>query len=366
MANEYTIGQKISGIGAALSGQVPQFQQQMEQLDEKRMEAMYKDAGAAYQLLNNKDYQGIIDLANDRLGLLQRLPGSDPSDTMQVLQLSQAAQAGNLQAQSQLTQVLESAYQQGLARGYYAAPAGPKYLGIEQGMMMFQNPDESIETRPLPTNEGWIDPAEKAEALRGAKGGLEAWNKNASEVIAAYDKVMGLEPEIRGGKNRAAINAAIMNVARLISPGVVTDKDATAMSGAPSPYEAVAYAINNLSISEEQFMRVVDPLNPTFFNADALLSVARSVTSSQIPSLMNTRDDLANVASQYNASDRFLNSYLGESKTFKNLKEIYASVSGDASLAFASEEDAENYAKTSGIPDGTKIVVNGQAGVWSN
>jgi hypothetical protein len=94
--------------------------------------------------------------------------------------------------------------------------------------------------------------------------------------------------------------------------------------------------------------------------------VARSVTSSQIPSLMNTRDDLANVASQYNASDRFLNSYLGESKTFKNLKEIYASVSGDASLAFASEEDAENYAKTSGIPDGTKIVVNGQAGVWSN
>ena len=337
MASEYTLGQKISGIGAMLGGTIPEFDARMEQLDEKRMEAMYKDAGAAYQLLNNKDYQGIIDLANDRLGLLQRLPGSDPSDTMQ-----------------------------GLARGYYAAPAGPKYLGIEQGMMMFQNPGGSIETRPLPTNEGWIDPAEKAEALRGAKSGLESWNKNASEVIAAYDKVMGLEPEIRGGKNRAAINAAIMNVARLISPGVVTDKDATAMSGAPSPYEAVAYAINNLSISEEQFMRVVDPLNPTFFNADALLSVARSVTSSQIPSLMNTRDDLANVASQYNASDRFLNSYLGESKTFKNLKEIYASVSGDASLAFASEEDAENYAKTSGIPDGTKIVVNGQAGVWSN
>ena len=117
MANEYTLGQKIAGIGAALGGRVPQFQQQMEQLDEKRMEAMYKDAGAAYQLLNNKDYQGIINLANDRLGLLQRLPGSDPADTMQVLQLAQGAAAGNYQSLSQLTQVLEAANQQGLSRG---------------------------------------------------------------------------------------------------------------------------------------------------------------------------------------------------------------------------------------------------------
>jgi hypothetical protein len=138
MANEYTIGQKISGIGAALSGQVPQFQQQMEQLDEKRMEAMYKDAGAAYQLLNNKDYQGIINLANDRLGLLQRLPGSDPSDTMQVLQLSQAAQAGNLQAQSQLGQVLEAADVRGRSLGFDTSPLSSAPATFQSRHMMAQ------------------------------------------------------------------------------------------------------------------------------------------------------------------------------------------------------------------------------------
>ena len=118
------------------------------------MEAMYKDAGAAYQLLNNKDYQGIINLANDRLGLLQRLPGSDPADTMQVLQLAQGAAAGNYQSLSQLTQVLESANQQGLARGYYAAPAAPERITIKEGDSIFERTPrggwESVANVPKP------------------------------------------------------------------------------------------------------------------------------------------------------------------------------------------------------------------------
>lgn len=118
MANEYTLGQKLQGIGAALSGTVPQFQQQMLQLDEARMKAMYQDASAAYQMLENNNYQGIIDLANDRLSILRRLPGSDPSDTQQVLQLAQNAMAGDTNSRVQLKQILEGAYQRGIDLGY--------------------------------------------------------------------------------------------------------------------------------------------------------------------------------------------------------------------------------------------------------
>jgi hypothetical protein len=131
----YTTGQKIEFLGSALSGRVPQFQQQMEQLDEKRMEAMYKDAGAAYDLFNKGNISGIIDLANDRLNILQRLPGSDPSDTMQVLQLAQGANAGNPQSLSQLGQVLGSAYQQGIARGYVAAPVAPEEYTLSENQV---------------------------------------------------------------------------------------------------------------------------------------------------------------------------------------------------------------------------------------
>jgi hypothetical protein len=142
MANEYTVGQKIAGIGAALGGRVPQFRQEMQQLDEKRMEAMYKDAGAAYDLFNKGNIGGIIDLANDRLNILQRLPGSDPSDTYQVLQLSQAAQAGDRQAKFQLGQVLGSAYEQGIARGYVAAPVAPEEYTLGEGDIRFRGGEE--------------------------------------------------------------------------------------------------------------------------------------------------------------------------------------------------------------------------------
>jgi len=118
MANEYTIGQKLQGIGAALSGTVPQFQQEMQQLSEARTKAMYQDAGAAYEMLQNNNYQGIIELANDRLSILRRLPGSDPSDTEQVLQLAQVAQYGDPNAQAQLKNILEGAYYRGIDLGY--------------------------------------------------------------------------------------------------------------------------------------------------------------------------------------------------------------------------------------------------------
>ena len=118
MANEYTFGQKLQGIGAALSGTIPQFQQEMQQLSEARTKAMYQDAGAAYQMLQGNNYQGIIDLANDRLSILRRLPGSDPSDTQRVLQLAQNAMAGDTNSHMQLQQILEGAYQRGIDLGY--------------------------------------------------------------------------------------------------------------------------------------------------------------------------------------------------------------------------------------------------------
>jgi hypothetical protein len=136
MANQYTTGQKIEFLGSALSGQVPQFEQKMEQLDEKRMEAMYKDAGAAYDLFNKGNIGGIIDLANDRLNILQRLPGSDPSDTMQVMQLAQAAQAGDPQAGSQLGQVLQAADARGRSLGFDTSPISSAPATFQSRHMM--------------------------------------------------------------------------------------------------------------------------------------------------------------------------------------------------------------------------------------
>ncbi|NBS27106.1 MAG: hypothetical protein EBS81_12515, partial [Gammaproteobacteria bacterium] len=138
MANEYTFGQKLQGIGAALSGTIPQFQQEMQQLSEARTKAMYQDAGAAYQMLQGNNYQGIIDLANDRLSILRRLPGSDPSDTQRVLQLAQNAMAGDTNSREQLQQTLGNAYQRGIDLGILARPDAPERITVGEGQIVYE------------------------------------------------------------------------------------------------------------------------------------------------------------------------------------------------------------------------------------
>lgn len=133
MANEYTLGQKISGIGAALSGRVPEFQQRMQQLDEARMKAMYQDAGAAYQMLQSDNFGGIIDLADDRLNILRRLPGSDTSDTENVRMLAQRALSGDVGAKSELGSILEQAQITGIQLGYVKAPAADQARVLKPG-----------------------------------------------------------------------------------------------------------------------------------------------------------------------------------------------------------------------------------------
>ena len=373
MANEYTFGQKLQGIGAALSGTIPQFQQEMQQLSEARTKAMYQDAGAAYQMLQGNNYQGIIDLANDRLSILSRLPGSDPSDTQRVLQLAQNAMAGDTNAKAQLFDVLGNAYSTGVSRGLTQPLPVKKYLGVEQGMLLFQNPDGSVTTEPLTTDESYIDPEEKSEALKGIRSTMTNWNKSAGEITSAYNKVKGLESEMRAG-SRAAINAGIMNVARLISPGVVTDRDAASLSGADTTISAIFGFLNGKGLDTDQFMRIVDPTNPDTFNVDQLMAVAERVTASQIPALLNTVSDAKNIATNYKASNQFINSYFGDTKTMKSLQDIMDKVSGNAQssatppleLQFNSEREAEYVANTRGIPDGTKIMVNGRTGTWVN
>jgi hypothetical protein len=75
---------------------------------------------------------------------------------MQVMQLAQAAQAGDPQARSQLGQVLDSAYKQGIARGYVAATTPEEYtLGENQvrmrGSEVIARGPQAGETPPKPS-----------------------------------------------------------------------------------------------------------------------------------------------------------------------------------------------------------------------
>lgn len=123
-----TFGDMLGGIGAAIGGTSQQYSQgirerEQQMTDRKRQElqarqvAMYQDANAAYQLLQQQDFDGIINLAEDRLQILQTFPDADPSDTMRVRDNAIAAKAGDPMALRDLALELTSAASTGRAMG---------------------------------------------------------------------------------------------------------------------------------------------------------------------------------------------------------------------------------------------------------
>jgi hypothetical protein len=155
-----TIGDMLGGIGAAFGGTAQQYAQGIRQREQQmtqrkreelqaRQIAMYQDAGAAYQLLQQGDLDGIINLANDRLEILETFGDADPSDTIRNLENAIAAKAGDPIALRNLTLELTGAASAGRAMGILQAPEVRQPKGVvvngnlvdeQTGDILYQSP----------------------------------------------------------------------------------------------------------------------------------------------------------------------------------------------------------------------------------
>ena len=371
-------GDLLMGLGAAIGGTGPQFIQGLEQRDRQRTEqkraelqarqqAMYQDAATGLQLLSVGDLDGLIALGEDRLQLLQTYPDADPSDTQRIIQNARFAKQGDPVALRNLATELTAATSRGMSMGLVQMPEAQKPMVVDNalvnpatGEVIYQGAakPENRETKedqfgvlrytdnsePVFPNvqAPSISPEERTSALNNSRSNIQGINKNLAEVAGAYNKVMSLEAGMRA-KNRGAINAAIMNVARLISPGIVTDRDASSLSGADTSIGAVFSFLSGKGVDTAQLMRVVDPTNPETFDVDGLLSIARNVTAAGVPSLQAQLEDEASVADIYGASPQFRQAYLGPSKLKSEIDAIMQSVRGGSPSipSFATEQEAE-------------------------
>jgi hypothetical protein len=144
-----TIGDMLGGIGAAFGGTSQQYAQGLRQREQQmtqrkreelqaRQIAMYQDAGAADQLLQQRDFDGIINLANDRLEILQTFGDADPSDTMRILENAMAAKAGDPIALRNLSLELTGAVSAGRAMGILQAPQADTRV-LKPGEQVFRD-----------------------------------------------------------------------------------------------------------------------------------------------------------------------------------------------------------------------------------
>lgn len=394
-------GDLLMGLGAAVGGTGPQFIQGLQQREQAlteqkraelqaRQQAMYQDAATGFQLLRQGDLDGLIALGEDRLQLLQTFPDADPSDTQRIVQNARLAKQGDPVALRNLATELTSATSRGLAMGIVKLPEAQKPVVVGQGEALV-NPmtGKSIyegaakPAAPL-TEIGRINLAlqnneitqeqanamlaqisktpaeERAAALNNVRSNVEKINKDLGEIVSAYNKVFSLEKGMRD-KNRGAINAAIMNVARLISPGIVTDRDAAALSGADTSVGAIFSFLQGKGVDTNQLMRVVDPTNPETFDVDGLLSVAKNVTAAGVPSLLAQFEDQSSVADIYEASEQFRKAYLGKSKLRDQLGNIMQGIGGASNVpSFANYTEAEAAFNRGEIKVGQNIMIGGK------
>jgi hypothetical protein len=136
-----SIGDVLGGLGAAIGGTGQQYVQGLQQREqtmseqkraelEARQKAMYQDAGAAFQLLQTGDLDGIIRLGQDRLEMLKTFPDADPSDTARVVQNAMNAKSGDPMALRDLATELTGAYSRGLSMGVIKPAEQPKVFSV--------------------------------------------------------------------------------------------------------------------------------------------------------------------------------------------------------------------------------------------
>ena len=348
----------LMGIGAAFKGQAPQFLQQQQQrqaqeraqmlqnedLAEKRRMTLFKDAA---MMRANPEMAGSI--LQDRLAQIQRFNDMgvpvDPKHTQEMMQLYQS---GDMNA---FSGYLDNVIRSGQSIGAIAQPAAPT-IGKYGDVII--NKDGTQTVIGMQEGQEFIDPETKSMMLRKIAEQAQGLNKGIDEVTTAFNKVVGLEKEMRAG-NRGAINAGIMNVARLISPGVVTDRDAAQLSGANTSIGLMYEFLQGQGVDMEALLKVYDPSNPETFNVDALMATAKNVTAAAIPSIMSGYSDLESTATNFQAPSAMMRSFFDpESKRMKSLKEIQDLVSGnqESSAAPMSQEEIYARAEAGTLPPG--------------
>jgi len=387
------IGLLLRGLGAAFSNQVPEFRQQMAmerenqyiqsqreqqaqmqraEMMQARQRAMYQDAESALKLLAAGDLDSVVQLGRERIELLKNFPDADPSDTVRITQLAQLSRAGDRGAYQSLQRELLGAVQRGMSMGYITPPEQAGQVIPSSSVIDGQIVRQDASGRPYATPiSGFTTPekpdeqleSEQSEARTFIRQNVNNLDKALREATTSFNRITSLEAQMRSG-NRSAINAGIMNLARLISPGVVTDRDAAAYSGAGTEITEVFNFLQGQGVDMDRILQIYDPANPQVFNVDNLMSVATTITASSLPSILSAYDDQRNIASQYNLSQRFVDSYLNQnSEAMREARAILGASpapSSSQSYTFNSEEEAQAAIDT--LPNGARVTVNTPSG----
>lgn len=319
------LGGALQGFSAGYQGKGQEFlanqQAQQKAQQQKIMGATIQDALELRKALEVNDTSTAMSLLDDRVSLLKNM-GEDPGDT---IALQNELMNGNARGvMGEVDQFISGAKRMG-----YLKPTPVDTKNIYQGQLLTQDPiTGELISKSVNPDQDYIDPELKSMALRKIAEGAIRLDNEIDAVATSFSKITGLEKDMRAG-NRGSINAAIMNLARLISPGVVTDRDVQQLSGAETQIGLIYNTLRGKGVDMDEILKVYDPSNPETFDVDALMSTARNVTSAAIPAILRGYEDEKTRATAFQAPNAYMRAYFNpESSRMKSMLEIQELVRG--------------------------------------
>lgn len=313
-------GDRFRALGAAVGGRLPQFEQQLMQENQMRQaqgmqslqmrEALAKtiaqDAQAGLLMAQSGDTQGFIDLIQDRIQL-ERQMGMDSTESENTLRDFQTGGFGAV------LDDLQRAVAMGYTSGYLERP-----VMSEEDKLRYEREQKD-----------W-------DAARGSiKTTMDNNNKLAADAVTGFNKLESLagfikkaqlenssDQDKRAGRQAAATVLTIM--ARMASPGIVTDRDFANQAGGQSVYAGI---MNFLREKGEEDLEIAsllanyDPTNPGLINVDALVGQAKGLIVGQAPSVLSTYASQKAKAQEYNPSNQYMSAEFG-SRAARNVRDL--------------------------------------------
>ena len=189
--------------------------------------------------------------------------------------------------------------------------------------MMFTHPEEYV-SRYGATKD---DTDFLKEERKNASQDVRAFDTKVRALRGSYEKLSGLSDEAKAG-NRGARNAMVVTLARLISPGIVTETEASALSGGQTTMQAVIQKLTGKDVELDAILRGLDPYGETF-DAEGLLRTGESVVASGRQPLIDMYDRSLKRATDSGMSARALKTNFGTNKNYDYLSSFEAPDRGE-------------------------------------
>lgn len=175
----------------------------------------------------------------------------------------------------------------------------------------------------ISNREEKIDIEIRKEERQQAKSTVNRLSKRATEVNSSFDKVMTLLDQ----KSRSANASVLQLIARLASPGIVTEQEAANLAGGATPLATLATAFQDGGDEDTAALirRSIDPNNPQNFDTEGLRALAKGLTASEAPFLLEELEVAKSRAIVTGLSDKAFKANFGNTKGIDALSRFVTS-----------------------------------------